>query len=219
MSRFGLGFIGAKEPPLTTLTKITNTGATSTTASTISYPASIQAGDLLVLYQAAIADNGNTALPSGWVEYQNVILGGTSWRVRVAYKIATGEETGTFTGLPSTAYNGWTMTQYRGDRKIKTVIPAGFASSGPTSADPGGINIAASGGVAPLIVEGHAHTPTYSGYSFSPGADDMLTTGSTGLGAHRTPIKIYNSSPADHSLDIGDNGTGNFLCGYYLQCA
>jgi hypothetical protein len=198
---------------LTTLTKVAD--ATST-ASTITGPAGIQAGDLLVLWDwAGAAGTPAETVPSGFS-----ILAGASianFRCILSYKIATGAEaSAALTGMAGLAVNK-ALIVVRGNRAISSVT-AGSAAAELTDGSPSSQSVTASGGTPPLVVVG--------GYATGSGATVSPRTFSTTKDGEVNPNnslwlawKIYNSSPADTSIDMDDEGSANGLASGYLACA
>lgn len=75
--------------------------------------------------------------------------------------------------------------------------------------------ITASSGTPPLVVIGcFGVRGGISGWSFSPTQDGSITFNDIAM-AH----KIYNSSPADVTIDMADLGNVNTLISCYLQVA
>lgn len=189
----------------------------SSAAATINYPASIQAGDLIVLFDSATEySSGYTTLviPSGYTaittfDYNYTI---TYLRTAVSYKIANGSETGSVTGMNATS-NAKAMLVFRGSSAISSItsVPIG---TNITSLDPASINVTASGGTPPLIVFGYFRGESSPTVTFSPTQDGSVASVYT-----QARYKIYNASPADTTVDINDTGNINFDCGFYLAAA
>ena len=160
----------------------------TSTAETITFPASIQAGDIIVLHDVASA---------------------IDFRVTCSYKIADGTESGALTGMNGDDTNNKIMMVFRG--ATAAVIP-GSASSSKSYNDPDPISVVAESGPEPLIVFGLYRSTTVPTRTFSP-AEDAEFSSST---VHYAKYKIYNTSPQTTTIDVDDTGDVNIIAGYYL---
>jgi len=199
------------------LTSITQALSATSTASTITAPSGIQAGDLIVLLDKA-ANSFLTAptavTPTGFTNASNVTSAIT--RQMLSWKKADGTEGGTsITGMNGSANNTKIIYVFRGNIAATTVTPS-TVNGQATSAAPTNQNVAASGGTAPLvIVAGYGcASGTIIARGFSPAKDGEIEQASTG--DLWLAYKIYNSSPADVTISMGDFGT-NFLQSMYIQ--
>lgn len=189
---------------------------------TITAPATIVAGDLLILFQSSTSSGSppTAVTPSGWTNLVNDSLdyGVAGDRVMVDYKIAAGTEDGsTITGMDGSLDDRKVMLQFRGDPVIASVSLQDLAIEFANAGDPAGQTCNASGGVVPLIVFGLWSNAggSIDPRSFSPAADgEVAVSGST---AFYVKYKIYNSSPANVSVDMEDEGNENILASFYLQ--
>jgi hypothetical protein len=191
--------------------------ATSTTSS-ITGPATIQAGDLLVLSDHSYRSDSatpNAIVPSGFTQIHNDVDPGGTNRSRhiLSYKIADGAEaSASITGL-SGGTLGKVLLVFRGNVKISSVTIGSPVTSGITDDNPASQSIAASGGTAPLVV--------LSAY-YSNGAIDPRTFSTTkdaevnSAAYHYFAYKIHNSAPADTSIDMDDDGNNNVVHGAYI---
>lgn len=186
------------------------------TASTITWPASVAAGDIAVIVDCArntLATNPGAVTPSGFTNMVNNIGIGNS-RYMVSRKLLLGSETGALTGMNGTAANDKVLLVFRGGA---TALSSSTWNQEGTTGDPASQSVLASGGVAPLVVVGAAFAQTGSAVfsTASPAFDATVINGSTDL---RVGYKIYNSAPADHTIDMADLGT-NFLASGWLEAA
>lgn len=190
----------------------------TSTASTITLPASIDAGDLILLLQES---NSSTVTvtpvtPTGFTNLVNInIAFGFTGEIRVMvdYKLADGTETGSITGMNSSTNNKILAIFRRSP--AASALSFSTPTTQTTSGDPTSQNIAASGGTVPLIgIGGFYSSGGLIGKSFSPAADASIAVG-TGL---NFDYKIYNSSPVNITIDEADGGT-NALVGFYAQMA
>lgn len=198
-----------------TATGISFFNSATSTASTITAPASINAGDLIVIADAGA--NAGTAVtlvtPTGFTALASFNPSGTSGMV-VSYKKAVGTEGGTsITGINATT-NRKALAVFRDSPAASVITPSTVNSEG-TTGDPVAQNVTASGGTAPLVVIGaYFSSGGVTGQSFTPASDGDISP-NTGL---HLSYKIYNSSPQNTTIDEGDGGT-NGLASCYIQMA
>jgi hypothetical protein len=187
----------------------------TSTGSTIVAPSDIVAGDLLVMYDNVSASSiPTTVVPAGFTSILNNTVG-TIRRCICSYKIATGSEAGTtITGLSGT---GGALA------KILHVYSTNGATTGTvrsinyeqTDADPAAQTITSGSGVAPLVainfIRNTSPTPTNT---MTPTQD-----GNVQNGGHYSYYKIYNSSPANVTVDTNDGGLVNMLMSFYIEAS
>ncbi len=218
------GALAVAAPPSLTLSAQASAFGTNSigAAATVACPTVI-AGDLIVVY--SIVDNGDAVTPtasspaSGFTSARNDSL--TNGRAVVWYKIAAGTESGsTLTGMtplgdPLPTVSAILVATFRGSSAIASVS-VGSAAGQATTGNPNAQVVTSSSGVAPLVVICAATgTANLTGFGFSPSADgNVTTTGSIST----LQWKIYNSAPADVTVDFGDRGT-NYLQSMYFACS
>ena len=210
----GLAPVLAKKPAAPTTLSFFNSATSS--ATTITAPTSISAGALIILVDHARNTSGTptSVTPTGFtlITGGSITGGDNLTRTNLTYKIADGSEGGTsITGMAGTNFVRKTMFVFNGG--IASVTPSTVSSSGITDGDPAAQNVASGTGTPPLVVIGSAIcknvNPTLS---MSPTEDGSVSNGRVVTG-----YKIYNSSPANVSVDTPDNGDQNVAIGFYLQ--
>lgn len=206
---------------LTTITQVLSADAET---ESITAPSGIQAGDLIVLFDAASTGYGSapTAVtPSGFTNIINTsgaVSGFAGWRMMLSYKLAVGTEgSSSITGMIGDGLTGKCLLVFRGNKPatlITTADPEGEATDGNPTAK----TVGAASGVVPLIVIGGyvSVSGTVSPRTFSPAKDGEINTDSNDVWL---AWKIYNTSPADVSIDMDDEGNGNGLQTCYIQMA
>lgn len=203
------------------LTSITQVGTSTSTGATINFPAGIQAGDLIVLVDRAIGSFNTLptdVTPSGFTLIGTVNQAATgspfvSVRQNLWYKLATGSESGALTGMDGAGSDHKAMYVFRGN-KAASVLTVGSVGGQSTDSDPTAQNVTASSGVAPLVVIGaYGSTGTVDPRTFSTTKDGEINPSVNCYLAY----KIYNSAPADSSIDMADEGSGNSLQSCYIQ--
>lgn len=196
--------------------------STTSTAATITAPATINAGDLLILFDNndQLSSTPPSVVPTGFTQI-TVYTGddGTVfYKGLISYKIANGtEDSSTITGLAS-LFSGVRkcLLQFRGNIAITSITPVSIDASF-TEGDPASRVVPSASGVVPLIVfaEYFCNSSSISAATrtFSPAADGEVNSSNF----QYIKYKIYNSSPADITADLGDNGGGNALSSFYLR--
>jgi hypothetical protein len=217
--------------PLTSITQVLS--ATSNNSATITAPSGIQAGDLIVMLDAASADSSppTAVVPTGFTSIFNV-TDAANYRIIASYKKADGTEGGaSITGMVGSGFTNTSAKSilvFRGNAPA-TTITVGDIGSQLTTGNPTAQTITASSGVAPLIVFGfyvaflagslvNPRTFTVSGSAAKDGEIQSLRDGSLNDADTWQAWKIYNTSPADVVVDMDDEGD-NFLGSCYIQMA
>ncbi len=221
LTGFGAGFLGLKSISLFA-------SATSNQSSTITAPANILPGDLIVMADLAAGSSAPAAVtPTGFTQVATSVTS-SNYRMCLSYKLAVGNEGGTsITGMTFSSGFGATKAIYvfRGDVAATSLIVGG-ANSQSTTGDPTSQNVTAASGLAPLVVLG-----AYGGSGIA-GTVNPRTFSTTKDGEQEVvgdtissdcdlwlAYKIYNSAPADTSIDMDDEGSSNSLMSGYIQMA
>lgn len=186
--------------------------AASLSTSSVTWPAGIQVGDVAVFFDT-VSDNPTLAYPAGFTPLANV-TGATLYVSAISYKICDGTEAGTLTGMTFVLTMGAkVLLVFRGNKPVAQVTPSGWQLTSAIGTPPALQNIVASAGATPLIVCGWGAGGTVSTVSFTtaaPAFDAAVPTPSVQRGL--AGYKIYNSSPADHALqmnNVGSNAAGS----------
>jgi hypothetical protein len=212
-------FMAAPEGGLASITQV---GSSTSTAATITLPADIQAGDLIVILDGANSAFATPAAvtPTDFTNHANntVTPPYEGYRLMLSSKLAVGTEgSASITGMNGNAGNTKACYVFRGDIPATSRTPSTFNGEG-TTGDPAAQNVAASGGSAPLVVlAGYfARSGPVDPRTFSPAKDGEINAGS---GVLYLAYKIYNSSPADVSVDMDDEVTNLLQSGYIEMAA
>lgn len=180
--------------------------------------ASSAAGDLAIMFSRAGDETGDVT-PPDWV-VANMQTGGTvRTKMMAGVLTATDISNGYVAGVKGTTRTQGILTTLRPSIPISALV--WFDTDGViTTGNPAAQAIAASGGDAPLVV---------AASMFSSGAIDPRTwTGGTpteyqqasGTGLAIWLLhQIFNSSPADITVDMDDEGSTNILLSGYLEVA
>lgn len=203
------------------LTSITQVLSATSTSSTINFPGGIQSGDLIVLidrgFQASTTPPADVT-PTGFTRVGSSLTlasGLASVRQNAWYKKADGTESGALTGLNADFANDKVMIVFRGNTPASTLTLGGSGAE-ITDGNPAAQNCPASGGLAPLVVLGaYGSSGAVNPRTFSTTKDGEVNS-STSL---YLAWKIYNSSPANSSIDMDDEGNLNTLQSFYIQMA
>lgn len=192
---------------LTSISLFSSTFANNT--ATITWPGSLQAGDAAVLMDGSVTFGAQTAIfPAGFTTIVNASTGaGTEPRSIVSSRVLDGSESGTITGMTGLS-SGKLLLIFRGNIPITSVTPSTWNSEA-TSGNPSSQVVSAP--TTPGVVFGFA----FAGSSFSTASPAFDATqafagsGSDAIGGY----KIYNSSPAAHTIDMNDFGSNILISG------
>jgi hypothetical protein len=214
---FPAGIAGVAAAPAA-LTTITLFASATSTGATINFPASIIAGDLIVLLDSADASSGGapaTVTPSGFTLINSSVELLQETRQVVSYKLALGTESGALTGMDGNAADRKAMYVFRGDIPA-TTLTVSTPNAQATAGNPTPQNVAASAGIAPLVVFGcYGALTEIVGESFSPAEDGEITPTNQVI----LKYKIYNSAPQDTTVDMLDEGNVSILQSFYIEMA
>lgn len=177
----------------------------TSSAATITIPATAQAGDLAVLYDLAlnIASYPTLVTPSGWTTILD-LQGNNNASSILSYKILeAGDPGATITGMDGNSADAKSLAVFRATPSLAgvTVLESAeqYTSGNPTA------QVKTAQSAYPYLVYG-----VCGGVSGLPSwvawAD---ATGSHGY--QRYGWKFFNDSGASCSVDCGDSGTGTFL--------
>ena len=205
---------------LTELTQVDS--ATDNSGAAFTLPDDIQAGDLIAVWDYAAGTSlPADATPSGF-DTAITVTDGTNVRGKLHYKIADGSEaSASVNGLDGNTREGKLTYVFRGNIPITVATPADAASQ-ITGSDPTAQVVNASGGQAPLIVFGCyvvGSGGTVDPRTFSTTKDGEIQVTGAGGGDIWLAYKIYNSAPADTTIDMADEGAGNVLASCYIECS
>jgi hypothetical protein len=216
-----IGFGDRRRSLVTPMTTITQEGSsTSTNSATITAPATIQAGDILILaqYSSSLTSVPTAVFPSGFTTVVNT--GGVEARAIISYKIADGSEaSAVFTGMDATGtdqFDAKAMYVFRGDAAAVSVTISDVNGEVQTSGNPAAQvkNIASE--VAPLVVIGSFGTEptgTVDPRTWTPGPKDGEINPTNQF---YLAYEIFTSGWADTTIDMADEGFGNALQSFYF---
>jgi hypothetical protein len=152
-------------------------------------------GDLIILW----GHSGGT--PSG---FTNIYTDGNEF---LSYKLSNGTETG-FT-------DSGVVAIFRADGAISSVLPNSIDSE-LTNGDPSSQLVTASAAKCPAIVIA-AYVSSGNvliSSAFTPDADGFVNESDN---TRALVWKIYNQNPQDHTVDMGDAGSSNYLVSCYIE--
>lgn len=184
----------------------------TSTASTITIPASAQEGDVAILYDVANSGSTPTSVtPTGWTSIRSDA--GSISRQNSSAKVLVAADAGaSITGMSGTNWENKTLIVVRPNVPARSFVAAG-ANGETTSGTPANQTVTASAGSAPLIVvAGYTISGSFGTLTFSPTQDATVSNGSF----QRLRYKIYNSAPADVTVGMSDAGL-NWMQSFYLQ--
>lgn len=180
------------------------------TSSTITLPAGSATGDLAILFELV---GGSAALgsPAGWT---NAVTETTqaNYHGRIAYRVLQSGDTGVTTGSTGSEFTT-ALFIYRPSRAIAAVTPSTFNKQGTTS-NPTLQTVSASSGTPPLVVCALGGANSFFVFSTASPAFDYDLTATPLNTTARAAVKLYNSAPSDHSVDMNDEGANVLASGY-----
>lgn len=195
------------------LTDVAYRTSAESTTDTVTIPATAEENDYAVLVDFGRSDPG-TVVPTGWTQLYTDTAAGL-WDITVSYKKLSASDPGaTVTGANATPTDTKLMLVFdSGGRATHTINDA---SGNSTDGDPTSESTTtANSGTTPLIVIGISTGSAGSSFTTeSPAFDATVahTSGRISVG-----YKIYTSSPANHTVDKGDDGTGNTVHIHYVE--
>lgn len=207
-----------------TAIQLTYVGSATSTSSSLTAPGGIASGDFAV-YMDMARDTGapSAVTPSGFTNVLNTshfvaTVGENDHRFMVSYKVLTGSET-TISGMSGDGSNDQFkgMFVYRPNKAITAVTPLTGSSWGKemTNSNPSSQAKTLTGLTAPVLYLGIAYNYNTVGLfsTASPAFDDSSLTAGSRI---RFGRKLYNTSPANHTIDMDDLGNGNGLFSGYF---
>lgn len=204
-------------PSVSSLT-VVNQG--TSTSDVINLPTGSAVGDLCILFDAG-ANSGSipgTVVPSGWTQAVNT-AGANDLRAIISYRVLTAADitAGSVTGMNASASDRKGIVSLRPDFPILSVTVSTPVAQ-QTSGDPTQQTIAAaSAPQSPVVLCGQGR-----GAAGLTSATGTLVTNGTSVGAGTGQVahfEIQNTTRADRTYDIGDNGSQNVLQSLYLTIA
>lgn len=192
---------------------VSRKSSATSTASTVTVPSGAgapAAGDLMVLGDRSSGfQNPGTAVPDGWAAMANMTDGAQNTQ-QLLWRQSDGTEGGeTITGLGGTGNDiRKILVIFTSDAGIDTITADTSPNSAMQNSQPSGQTIDSSTRDAPVIaVALYGASGAVDPRGFDPAADEEFTAATNFFLKH----KIYNSSPADISVSMEDEGNMNGL--------
>lgn len=208
----GFNYAGAVRA--TGLSFITSTSSVG--SATVTAPATIEKGDLLLLADyGRDSGAGSTVIPTGFSAATSFVSGNTGFG-RFTYKIADGTEDGaTITGQDMDTADNKVLMQFRATNGPIVALKVGTSVGTCTSANPAQqTNLAAAGHGVDLGF-------VYFGSSgvIDPRTTSITPTGELNAGGTTFHVQYYiqTSAPASYTWDMDDEGTANCLVGSHIH--
>lgn len=175
---------------------------------------SVNAGDLIVHLDYSLNNIGSptTVIPTGFTQITNNVAGSVARQI-ASYKIAAGSEGGTtLTGMSGNIATRRIVVTFRRS-PVAIAATVSTPNGEGTSGNPALQNVAASGGVAPLIVFGcYGSDGSVDPRTFSPAKDNEVAQATNLYLAWR----VDNGAGQDTSIDMDDEGNANILQSFYI---
>lgn len=187
---------------------------------TISVPAQVKAGDLLVLVDYvfnATVSLPAAVVPSGFTQ----VASSASARSRVitSYKLADNDDaSSTVTGMTSTLTKHKILAAFRPNSPAKSITLSGVGTQNEDG-NPAALVIPSSVGKAPFVVFGvYTSDGAVDPRVMDPAKDGEISS-SPGIDLCWLAWKIFNAkdAPADVTIDMDDEGAPNIMHGFYIE--
>lgn len=186
-------------------------------AATITIPGGVQDNDFGILID--IADNVGTTptavTPTNWTNRYNQADSGLFSRTMVSSKVLTAAEaSSSITGMDDSTEDK-VMLVFTPSRAIVTATFSSLTYQG-TASNPTAQTVSALGQPSPLIVIGGSDISggTAAFTTASPAFDATVATADADL---IVGYKMYDSSPQNHTIDMGDLGSHNILLSFFMR--
>ena len=186
------------------------THAKITSGSTITIPASAQAGDIAVIQNraTAVAGSPTNVVPANFTEVIHMLSSNNATRVRTSYKKLVSGDPGSSVGVNYAAFTtGAICWIFRPSTAIASLSVASL-NKVMTDSDPGSQTVASQ--TAPYLVLGDC------GSSATPSFNSTWYDTTDIAGYVRGGYVIVNSSPGSYSIDMNDLGSRNHLISFAL---
>lgn len=196
----------------TRVSSLSFVASATSASSTITIPATAQAGDVAILYDVANSGSTPTSVtPTGWTAVRSDSA--TFSRQNSSAAILSASDAGaTITGMTGSNWVNKSLIVVRPNIPATAIVAAG-ANGEITASTPTDQTVSASAGSIPLVVvAGYTVNGTLGTLTFSPSQDATVSNGIF----QRLRYKIYNSTPADVTVGMADGGT-NWMQSFYLQ--
>lgn len=225
-------FVSAAASVPTASKTLTFVASATVNAENITLPSSIEAGDIIVLFDKPMGGTVTPTLviPTGFTSISDTTdsvapsTAGYYGRITVSYKKANGSEAGSsITGMLGDSTNPARKMAlvFRPNFTIATLTPASVHAE-ISHGNPSSQTVTSGSGAAPLIVFGFygQSIDAISPRTFSPAEDAEISVPAS-TNVTFVKYKIYNGAdtPANHSVDMDDEGDLNLLQSFYLQAA
>lgn len=215
--------IGAIFRPTMDLISVT-TSESATPGITI--PATIQAGDLGIIYDTSFNTSGGSISTAtdpttkGWTTVTNnydSFGGADGARLTIYYKVLTAADAGVAIAMNNSSYDRKVLWILRmTNKQISSVIVGPVSTSFTNGSDPAAqtINIANLDTPTFVIGLGATYSPTATFTTNSPALTELVV--GTSSWNPRFGYKLYNQGHTTHTLDIGNSGS-NALQSTYIR--
>lgn len=215
----GPGFFGQA------LRELTPVGSTTSSASTIAWPAGVQAGDIAILVDHGMALDGNPSdvVPGNMTKVDtstDSVGTETIYYVRrtVSRRICTGSESGTITGINASGRNRKTLTVLRPNWSAGYGAHVGTSVT-MTASNPGARSVSPGANAAPLISIGSKFSENSGALSMSSGTGGVSHQVLGGSVSYDTAFKFMLNPGEEQAIgwDAGGDGAWNFLAATLIR--
>lgn len=190
----------------------------NTTSSTITWPGSLQAGDVAFVFNMSggIANVPAEVVPSGFTRFSTSTIASTA-RYTASSKILTGSESGSLTLQNGNGSNRGVMIVLRGTQPITNLSFSTIGLEG-TSGNPASQTVLSNTEAGPIIVLACATGLAVT--TFVTETPNFAAVTSTANNHMKVGHTIYNTvGTTNHTVDMGDVGNANFLNSFFVRCS
>lgn len=198
------------------ITSLSQFATAQSSGTTVAWPASVQNGDLAVLFDFSTGGSTPTkVVPSNFTE---IVLFGTPSssvsRVVASLRICDGTETGNITGMASGGIGvGKNLHILRADVPIVSATAAGGQIE-TTGGNPASQTLLSGAGIAPLV---NFAARGGAGNTFSVESPALVAKLTNSLINMVSGYRDYISAPVDNTFDATDAGSINWLASVYIE--
>jgi hypothetical protein len=183
------------------------------TSASVPYPATVTAGNLLIMHVGSADGTITSATPSGWTQLTgSPFSGGSVFQARIYYKIATGSESGSIS-ITGTGTKGHARIEQYAPAAGETITILSSQAVADTNAD---TQLSIASGTFSAATNDVISCVGFSAGDFSLGAYNSFNITTTGFtvggstntrGSGRAGTTVYQWGLQDKAITAGTSGT------------
>lgn len=210
-----------------TVSSISFVASADANNTSITIPASAQAGDVAILADGAAnttATIPTSVTPTGWTLANSESYSYTGYdsiRTNVSYKVLdAGDPGASISGMTGGSTSQKAMVVFRPDVSLTALVAGTVAHGNDISGSQINANVTCSSVAAPLVVIAVYRISPGSGaptFTFSPGKSSAVDRIENTVVALRLAYVIFNSSPQNQTINEYGPGVTSTIQGFYLK--